>query len=135
MVSLMNSQRMKSCRSRESFCLSILFAQMIGPLFDMFTGAMFIFSSVRFLNMCKPRTGWPTSIGILWEWASKLAELAGDGECRLTQFHPIRNFLANEMHLFQGCSIKQAVFLPRQPAPFNQLLIQSLFLVPECYFA
>ena len=49
---------------------------MIGPLFDMFTGAMFIFSSVKFLNMSKPRTGWPTSIGILWNWAS-------NGECRL----------------------------------------------------
>ena len=29
---------------------------MIGPIFDMFTGAMFIFSSVKFLKMCKPRT-------------------------------------------------------------------------------
>ena len=61
---------------------------MIGPLFDMFTGAMFIFSSVRFLNICKPRTGWPTSIGILWKLAGKSAELTGDGECRLTRFHP-----------------------------------------------
>ena len=34
-----------------------LFTQMIGPLFDMFTGAMFIFSNVKFLNMCKARTG------------------------------------------------------------------------------
>ena len=49
---------------------------MIGPLLDVFTGAMFIFSSVKFLNMSKPRTGWPTSIGILWNWAS-------NGECRL----------------------------------------------------
>ena len=32
---------MKTCKSRESFCLSILFTEMIGPLFDMFTGAMF----------------------------------------------------------------------------------------------
>ena len=32
----------------------------------MFTAAMFIFSSVRFLNICKPRTGWPTSTDILW---------------------------------------------------------------------
>ena len=39
---------------------------MIGPRFGMFTAAMFIFSSVRFLNMCKPRTGWPTSTDILW---------------------------------------------------------------------
>ena len=81
-----------------------LFTQMIGPLFDMFTGSMFIFSSVRFLNMCKPRTGWSTSTGILRKWASKPAELAGAGECRLTRFHPIRNFLANETYHFSRLS-------------------------------
>ena len=77
---------------------------MIGALFDLSTGAMFIFTSVKFLNMCKPRTGWLTSIGILWKWASKPAELAGDGECRLTRFHPIRNFLANETYHFSRLS-------------------------------
>ena len=85
---------------------------MIGPFFNMFTGAMFIFTSVTFLNMCKPRKGWPTSTGILWKWASKPNELAGDGEWRLPRFHPIRNFLANEIyHLSRlshhtGCPIK-----------------------------
>ena len=100
MVSLLNSQGMKSCKSRESFCLSILFTQMIGPLFDMFTSAMFIFSFVRFLNMCKPRTGLPKSIGVLRKWGSKPTELAGDGECRLTRFHSITNFLANDIYDF-----------------------------------
>ena len=90
---------------------------MIGPLFDMFTGAMFIFSSVKFRNMCKPRTGWPTSIGILWKWASKPTELAGDSECRLTRFHQIRNFLANEIYHFSrpshqtGLSFNQSSLL------------------------
>ena len=37
--------------------------------------------------------------------------------------------------IFQGCPTKQAAFLPGQPAPYNQLLIQPLLLVPECYFA
>ena len=81
-----------------------LFTQRIGPYFDMFTATIFIFSSMRFLNMCKPRTGLSTSIGILWKWASKPAELAGNGECRLTQFHPIRNILANEIYLFSRLS-------------------------------
>ena len=67
---------------------------MVGPLFDIFTGAMLIFSSLIFLNMCKPRTGWTTSTKILWELASKPVEPPGDGECRLTRFHSIRNFLA-----------------------------------------
>ena len=104
MVSLLNSQEMKNCKSRESFCLSILFTQMIDPLSDIFTGVMFIFSSVKLLNMCKSRTGWPTSNGILWQWASKPTELVKDGECRLTWFHPIRNFLANEIYHFSRLS-------------------------------
>ena len=135
MVSLLNSQGMKSCKSRESFCLSILtiYTNDWSTFWHIYWS--YIFSSVRFLNMCKARTGWPASIRFLWKWASKPAELAGDGECRLTQFHPIRNFLANEIYLFQGCPIKQAVFLPRQPAPYNQLLIHSLLFVPECYSA
>ena len=37
--------------------------------------------------------------------------------------------------IFQGCPTKHAAFLPWQPAPCNQLLIQPLLLVPECYFA
>ena len=135
MVSLLNSQPMESCKSRESFCISILTIYTNDQLLDMFTGAMFIFSFVRFVNMCEPRTGWPTSIGILWKWASESAKLAGDGECRLTRFQLIRNFLANKIYLFQGCPMKQAVFLPGQPAPYNQLFIQPLLLVPECYSA
>ena len=108
---------------------------MIGPLFDKFTGAMFILSSVRFLNMCKPRAGWFTSIGILWKRASKPTELAGDGEYRRTWFHPIRNFLANEIYRFSRLSHQTGCFLPGQPVPYNQLLIQLLLLVSECYFA
>ena len=64
-----------------------------------------------------------------------LTKLAGSDECRLARFHPIRNFLANKIYHFQGCPIKQAAFLHDQPAPCNQLFIQPLYLVPECYFA
>ena len=90
---------------------------MIGPISDMFTEAMFIFSSVKSLNMYKSRTGWPTSIGILWKWASKPTELAGDSECRLSRFHQIRNFLANEIYHFSrpshqtGLSFNQSSLL------------------------
>ena len=86
---------------------------MIGPLFDMFTGAMFIFSSVKFLNMCKPRTGRPTSIEFLWKLASKTSELAG--MVNVMWLRPIRSELFLQM--IQGFLIKQAVFLPEQPAP------------------
>ena len=109
--------------------------QMFGPLFDIFTGAMFTFSSVKFLDICKPRTGWHISIGILWKWASKPTKLAGDGECRLIRFHLIRNFLQMTFIIFQGCPIKQAVFLTGQPTPYDQLVTQPFLLVLECYFA
>ena len=54
--------------------------------------------------MCKLRAGWPSSIGILWKWGSKPTRLAGDGECRLTRFHPIRNFLPNKIYHFSRLS-------------------------------
>ena len=40
----------------------------------------------------------------LWKWASKPAELLGDCEYKLTPFHPVRNFLANEIYLFSNLS-------------------------------
>ena len=43
-------------------------------------------------------------------------------------------FFQMEFIILQGCPIKQPVFLPGQPAPYNQLQIQPLLLVPECYF-
>ena len=50
---------------------------MIGPLFDMFSATIFIFSSATFLNMCKPRTGWPTSTDILWSGLACLPSWLG----------------------------------------------------------
>ena len=50
---------------------------MIGPLFDVFIATMSIFSSERFLNMCKPTTGWPTSIDILWSGLACLPSWLG----------------------------------------------------------
>ena len=61
-----------------------------------------------------------------------LTKLAEYDEYRLARFHPIRNFLAYKIYHFQGCPIKLAAFLPGQPTPCNQLLIQPLLLVPEC---
>ena len=39
-----------------------------------------------------------------------------------------------KLMIFVGCTIKQAAFLNEQPTPYNQLLIQPLLLIPECYF-
>ena len=81
----------------------------------MFTRAMFSFSSVKFLNMCKPRTGRPTSIEFLWKLASKPTELAG--MVNVIGLRPIRSEIFLQM--IQGFLIKRAVFLPEQPAPYN----------------
>ena len=35
--------------------------------------------------------------------------------------------------LKEGCPTKQAAFLPGEHATYNQLLIQPVLLVPECY--
>ena len=84
-----------------------LFTQMICPLFDMSTAAMFIIffweipKYVQALNnIISPLTAWPTWIDILSKWASMLNKLAGDGECSLVPFHAIANFLANEIYHF-----------------------------------
>ena len=44
-------------------------------------------------------------------------------------------FLQIKFIIFQGYPIIQVVFLPGQPAPYNQLLIQPLLLVPEYNFS
>ena len=136
MVWLLNSQGMKSCKSRESFCLSILAIYTnYWSTFWHVSWRHFIFSSVRFLNMCKPRTGWPTKIGI---YGSGLASLPSCLEIVNTSWlRSIRSeiFLQMKFIFFQSCPIKQAIFLPGQPARYNQLLIQPILHFPECYFA
>ena len=90
----------------------------------------------RFLRISKNQLNTSlTWVCILWRWASMLTELAGDGECRLLCSRRSEIFWQMKFIVFQGCSTKQVAFLPEQPPPFNQLLIQPLLLVPECYFA
>ena len=92
MVSLLNSQGTKNCR--ESFCLSILTIHTD----DWSTfwhicwyHVYFFFCEIPKYVQTKNRLA--NSIEILWKWVSKPTEVTGDGECRLTQFHLIRNFL------------------------------------------
>ena len=85
---------------------------MIGPLFDMFTGAMFIFPFMRFLNIFKPRRGWSILIGILRKWVASLPIwLRMMNADWLDSIRP-EIFLQMKFVIFQECPIKQAVFLP-----------------------
>ena len=144
MVLLLNSQGIKKCRTTESFCLSIFTIYTNDWSTQTLTCLLLphLFFSVRFLNMCKPRTTF-----YLLRWAGPYTlEFCGSGpECLLSWPGMVNAgwlgsmqseiFLQMKFIIFQGCSTKQAAFLPGQPAQYNQLLIQSLFLVPECYFA
>ena len=66
MVWLLNCQEMKNCKSTVLSQHTNYLHKWCGPLFDRLTATVFIFSSARFLNMCKPRTSWLTSTDILW---------------------------------------------------------------------
>ena len=119
-----------------SVCLSILFTQMIGLLFDMFTATMFIFPFVRFLNMCKPRTGWrPPRFRFYGSGLASLPSWLGMVNAGWLGYIRSEIFLQMKFIIFQGCPSKKAVLLPGSPAPYNHLLIQPHLLVPECYFA
>ena len=127
---------MKNCKSTERFCLIILtiYTNDWSPFRHVYCcHVYFFFCEIPKYMLAKNRLA-HLDLHFM-EWASMLTKLAGYDEHRMAWFHPIRNFLAIEIYHFQGCSIKQAVFLPGQPAPCNQLLIQLLLLVPECYFA
>ena len=101
-----------------------------------------LFSSARFLNMCKPRT----TFYLLWGavtpgmafYASRTAHLPS--LLRMMDagwLGSIRSemFLQIKFIVFQDCPTKQLSFLSGHSAPYNQLLIQPVLLVPKCYFA
>ena len=113
MVSLLDYQGMKSCKSTESFCLSILtiYTNDWSPFWRVYCYHVYFF----FWEIPKYVQANNRLAHLDWyfmEWASMLTKLAGYDEYRLARFHPIRYFLANEIYHFQGCPIKQAAFLP-----------------------
>ena len=96
---------------------------MIGALFDMFTVVMFIFSSARFLNMCKPRASWSTSIDILW------SEQAGYDEYSLAWFIPSEIFFQVKFSILKAVSSKRLPFYLGRP-----LHAVSSFFSHFCFF-
>ena len=87
------------------------------------------FFSVRFLNMCKPRT---TFHLLWWTWPSGLT-FYGGGAAYLLSWIGMANagwlgsmrseiFFQMKFTIFQGCSTKEDAFLSGQPTPCNQLL-------------
>ena len=83
---------------------------MIGPLFDMFSATIFIFSSATFLNMCKTRTGWPTSTDILWSGLACLPSWLG--MINTGWLGPIRSeiFLQMKFVIFKAAPLNRLLF-------------------------
>ena len=104
---------------------------MIGPLFDMFTGAMIVFFCKN-SEICaiqeRDDPPWLAFYGNgLASWPSMVdAGWIGSNRSKI--------FFQMELIILQGCSIKQATSLRGEPPPYNQLLIQPFLLIPECYF-
>ena len=133
MVSLLNSQGMKSCKSRESFCLSILTIYT-----NDWSNFWHVYWCYVYFFFCEIPKNVQTKNTRLRFYGSGLASLPSWlGIVNVGWLGSIRSemFLIMKFIIFQGCLIKQAVLLPGQPVPYNQLLIQPLLLVPECYFA
>ena len=143
MVWWLNCQGMKNCKSTKSFCLSILTIYTNGcprKFWHVYWWHVYFFS-LRFLNMCGPRT---TFYLLRWAGTSGLASYGSGPGCLLSWLWMVNagllGFIQSEIFLqmkfiiFQGCSMKQAEFLPKQPVSKNQLFIQPLLPVSECYF-
>ena len=97
--------------------------------------------SVRFLSMCQPRT----TLYLLWLAGPSGLPFYGSGLVSLLScvgivnaswLSSIRSNISLQMKfiIFRGCFTKQAAFFPGQFSPCNQVLIQPLLVVPECYF-
>ena len=126
MVWLLNSQWMENCKSTESFCLSIItvYTNNWSTFWHVYCCRVYFFC--EFLNMCKPRTGWPTWIDILLKWASMLTQLPEVGECICWL-----GSMQSEVFI-TSCKLNLPFFKAVPPnrlhfylsAPHNQLIIQ-----------
>ena len=137
MVWLLNSQGINNCKSAESFCLDILFTQIIGLLkfWHIYCCHVYLFS-VRYLNMCKPRA----IFFLLWGTGPPALAFYGSGPACLSSWLGMNAswlgsmksefFSQMKFNIFQGCPTKLGAFLPGQPAPYNQFFIQQVFFVP-----
>ena len=137
---LLNSQGMKNSKSTESFCLRILTIYTNDWSTYILTSSLLscFFFSERFLSMCKPRTTFylfeglahldgdfmdvgQHTYGAAWGWWIQFSSVPWDQKfsCRWN------------LSFFKAIPLKRTPFFP----PYNQLLIQPVLLVPECYFA
>ena len=87
--------------SRESFCLSILtiYTNDWFPFWHVYCCHVYFFFC-KIPKYVQARNGLAHLDWHFIEWASMLTKQAGDDECRLSRFHRIRNFLANEIYHF-----------------------------------
>ena len=132
MVWLLNSQWMRNCKSTESFCRSILtiYTDDWSNFWYVYCCYVYFFSG-KFLNMYKSRT----TTYSLWQPGPPGLAFYGSGLACLTSWLGMVNvgwlcsmrseiFLQMKFIIFKSCQTK-----PGQPAPYNQLLIQQLYIM------
>ena len=127
MVWLLTSQWMKNW---------LLHKWLVYLNFDIFTAAIYCCP-----KNCKPRK----TIYLLWKVNPSELAFYGSGIARLPNCLAMMNadwldtiqskvFLQMKFIILKSSPTKQTVFLPGQPAPYNQLLMEPHLFVPECYF-
>ena len=132
MVRLLNFQVIKNCKSTGLFCRSIL-AIYTNDWSLICLLLLCLFSSGKFLNVCRPRT----TLYPLWQRGPPGLEFYGIGLVCLSNWPGMVNtgwicsmrseiLFQMKFIIFQDCPTKQAVLLLMQPAPYNQILLQPL---------
>ena len=136
-IELSRNEKLQKYRIILSPHTNYLHKWLVNLHFDKFPAVVFFFSE-RFLSMCKPRTTFylfeglahldgdfmdvgQHTYGAAWGWWIRFSSVPWDQKfsCRWN------------LSFFKAIPLKRTPFFP----PYNQLLIQPVLLVPECYFA
>ena len=132
---------MKDCKTRESFCLSILsiYTNVLSTFWHVYCcHVYFVFCKILKFVQAKSNILQKAGPPGLVFYGSEIACLPNWlGMVNASWLSSVWSefFLQMKFIIFQRCPIKQAALLHRQFTPYNQLLIQPLLLVPEYYFA
>ena len=114
-----------------------LFTQMIGRFkFWHVYCCMFIFFSVRSLNICHISSDGLANLDWHFMEIDKHNYQTGCSWWMQVGLVPCNQKFSCKWNItLQSCPTKQAAFLPGQPTPYCQLIIQAVLIVPKCYLA
>ena len=103
--------------------------------FDVYC-CMFIFFSVRSLNICHISSDGLANLDWHFMEMDKHNYQTGCSWWTQVGLVPCNQKFSCKLNItLQSCPTKQAAFLPGQPTPYSQLIIQAVLIVPKCYLA